>query len=228
VRLVFASLIVVLMAMSYGVEAMGVPLLLGLAPVRLLVFILASLWAFVEALLLVRAQSASKEQLLQARLVLNAAREEASEVRAALTKLQQEVDKTGAAPRGGDALHVLALLQQKGRFLDFVMDDVTKYPDAQIGAAARVVHQGCAAVVREYFDIKPVSEGAEGGVVTLDKDYDHHKYRLMGRISGEAPYRGRVLHRGWLTTHVSLPERVTLGTEGASQNVIAPAEIEVS
>src|SRR5690349_12560463 len=36
-----------------------------------------------------------------------------------------------------------ALLQEKGRFVDFLMDDVTAYDDAQVGAAARVVHQGC-------------------------------------------------------------------------------------
>ena len=40
----------------------------------------------------------------------------------------------------------LATLQERGRLVDFLMDDVTTYNDAQVGAAARVVHEGCKAV----------------------------------------------------------------------------------
>src|SRR5206468_89714 len=42
-----------------------------------------------------------------------------------------------------EVVALFALLQEKGRFVDFLMDDVTAYDDAQVGAAARVVHQGC-------------------------------------------------------------------------------------
>ena len=214
--------------MSYGLEALGVALVLGVAPVRLLVLVCAAIWVFIEALILRKKAADLKESLAQAALVKDSARQEADKAREELRAVRQELDHARKKPKDESALQVLSLLQQKGRFLDFVMDDVTKYPDAQIGAAARVVHQGCAQVVREYFDVKPVEGGSEGGPVTLDRNYDHDRYRLVGRVTGEAPYRGRILHRGWLTTSVRLPERTTAGDHGRGQEVIAPAEVEVS
>lgn len=129
-----------------------------------------------------------------------------------------------------EVLGFLGLMQQKGRLLDFLMDDVSKYPDAQVGAAARVVHQGCSAVMRDYFDIKPVVQNAEGSSLTLNKDYDAHSYRLLGRVIGEPPFTGRLLHRGWLTTGVKLPEQRSPApaVSGAPERVISPAEVELS
>ena len=40
------------------------------------------------------------------------------------------------------ALQLLALLQQEGRFVDFLQENVTAYSDTEIGGAARVVHAG--------------------------------------------------------------------------------------
>jgi len=37
----------------------------------------------------------------------------------------------------------LAMLQARGRLVDFLMDDINAHDDAQVGAAARVVHAGC-------------------------------------------------------------------------------------
>jgi len=193
-----------------------------------MVLVSAAIWAFFEGLALRKKAADFQESLAQATLVKDAARQESDSAREELRVMRQELDKVRKKPKDESALQVLSLLQQKGRFLDFVMDDVTKYPDAQIGAAARVVHQGCAQVVREYFDVKPVEGGTEGGTVTLDRNYDHERYRLVGRVTGEAPYRGRILHRGWLTTSMRLPERTTSGDHGRGQEVIAPAEVEVS
>ena len=135
-----------------------------------------------------------------------------------------------AATGENEVLGFLGLMQQKGRLLDFLMDDVSKYPDAQVGAAARVVHQGCSAVLRDYFEIKPVVQNAEGSSLTLNKDYDAHSYRLLGRVIGEPPFTGRLLHRGWLTTSVKLPEQRTPASavSGSPERVIAPAEVELS
>ena len=52
----------------------------------------------------------------------------------------------------------LALLQERGRLVDFLMEDITSYDDAQVGAGARVVHQGCKAALREHFQIRSVRE----------------------------------------------------------------------
>ena len=38
-----------------------------------------------------------------------------------------------------EIVHFLAMLQEKGRLVDFLMDDINAYSDAQVGAAARVV-----------------------------------------------------------------------------------------
>ena len=125
-----------------------------------------------------------------------------------------------------DVLGLLGLLQEKGRFLDFVMDDVAPYTDQQIGSAARVVHGGCATVIKEYFRIAPVFEGDEGGKTTLPVDFDAGRYRLMGKVQGEPPFTGTVIHRGWQAREVKLPERV--GTATNPSGVIVPAEIEIS
>ncbi len=51
------------------------------------------------------------------------------------------------------ALQLLGLLQREARFVDFIQEDVAPYTDAEIGAAARVVHEGCRKVLREHFAI---------------------------------------------------------------------------
>ena len=39
-------------------------------------------------------------------------------------------------------LFVLSALQQEGRFIDFVQQEIAAFSDEEIGAAARVVHSG--------------------------------------------------------------------------------------
>src|SRR5688572_25231603 len=48
-----------------------------------------------------------------------------------------EPPKLHAAPTES-ALQLLGLLQREGRLLDFLMEDMSGYADAEIGAAARV------------------------------------------------------------------------------------------
>ena len=126
----------------------------------------------------------------------------------------------------GEAMIFLAQMQEKGRLVDFLMEDITSYNDAQVAAASRVVHQGCSAVIKECFDISPVHTGAEGDRITIDKSSDPNLYRLAGKVVGEPPFSGVVVHRGWRTSKVSLP-RFTRPADAATRNVIAPAEVEV-
>jgi hypothetical protein len=68
-----------------------------------------------------------------------------------------------AAPDG--ALQLLGLLQREARFIDFIQEDVAAYADADIGAAARVVHEGCRKVLHDNFTIarsamKPKAAGS--------------------------------------------------------------------
>jgi hypothetical protein len=119
----------------------------------------------------------------------------------------------------------VALLQEKGRLVDFLMEELTSYDDAQVGAAARVVHQGCKQVLQEHFKISAVSEAAEGSQVTVPAGYFADEYRFVGKLSGDPPFTGKLVHKGWKTESVKLPRIVK--TDSKRQSVIAPAEVEV-
>jgi hypothetical protein len=126
----------------------------------------------------------------------------------------------------GEVLAFLGMLQDKGRFLDFVMEDITPYDDAQVAGASRVVHQGCAGVIKEYLSLGPVYAGQEGEPTVIDKATDPHRYRLLGKAGDAPPYKGVVIHRGWKTTKLALP-RYSKPVDRAAENVITPMEIEV-
>ena len=125
-----------------------------------------------------------------------------------------------------DALVLTSLLQEKGRFLDFLMDDITAYPDAQVGAAARVIHQGCKAVVVDAFAPAAVAAVPERSSITLDADYDKTAYRLSGSLVGEPPFSGTLEHKGWRPTQCKLPEYQGK-LSSADQYVFAPAQVGV-
>ncbi|WP_373380174.1 DUF2760 domain-containing protein [Cupriavidus nantongensis] len=121
------------------------------------------------------------------------------------------------------ALQLLGLLQRDARFIDFVEEDIARYADAEIGAAARLVHDGCRAVLREHFTIRPVREEAEGSRVTLADGFDASAIRLTGNVVGSAPFHGAISHRGWKVEEVRLPRLA----ERHDASVIAPAEVEL-
>lgn len=121
----------------------------------------------------------------------------------------------------------LGLLQEKGRFLDFVMDDIAGYSNEQVGAAARVVHQGCSKVVRDHFSIAPVHAGEEGAPVTLESGYDPAEYRAVGKLAGSPPFQGALLHKGWKASKVDLPRLIDKPSRPGGDLIITPAEVEV-
>jgi hypothetical protein len=124
-----------------------------------------------------------------------------------------------------EVVSFLGLLQEKGRLVDFLMDDITGYTDAQVGAAGRVLHEGCKAVLQEHFVIKPLREEGEGAKVTVPPGYAPGDYRLVGRISGEAPFTGTLVHHGWKTESVKLPRLIRMSADRLP--AIAPAEVEL-
>jgi Domain of unknown function (DUF2760) len=119
----------------------------------------------------------------------------------------------------------LAMLQEKGRLVDFLMDDINAYNDAQVGAAARVVHVGCKGVLQEYFRVNPIRTEQEGSTVQVPAGYSVDEYRLIGRVAGSAPFSGVLVHRGWRTDMVKLPELLRRATDRLP--AIAPAEVEL-
>jgi hypothetical protein len=138
-----------------------------------------------------------------------------------------------APPASSDAaaeagvVQFLARLQEKGRLVDFLMDDITPYSNEQIGVVARVVHQGCREVLRSAFDIEPVHDGQERDSVVLAGDFDAGTYRLVGKVPEHRPYQGTLLHRGWKTTRITLPRVTDTTREPAARKIVAPAEVEV-
>ena len=132
--------------------------------------------------------------------------------------------ETGSKPSAPDgALQLLSLLQREGRFVDFIQQDVQKFSDAQIGQAARVVHEGCRATFRRYLELEPVLAEAEGSRTEVPSGFDARAIKLLGNVSGSAPYRGVLRHQGWRASRVELPQTL----EGHAFEVLAPAEVEV-
>lgn len=121
------------------------------------------------------------------------------------------------------ALQLLGLLQREGRFIDFVKEDVSTFSDAEVGAAARVVHDGCARALAEHLEISAVRSEAEEARVTLDVGFASTGVRVTGNVRGEPPFTGTLRHRGWRALNVRLPQLA----EGHDVSVIAPAEVEL-
>ncbi len=121
------------------------------------------------------------------------------------------------------ALQLLGLLQKEARFIDFIKEDVSSYSDADIGVAARVVHEGCNKAINEYFTLETVRKDQEGSKVTLNKGFNATEVRLTGNIVGQAPFTGTLIHKGWQVTDVRLPKL----TKGHNTKIVAAAEVEL-
>lgn len=125
-------------------------------------------------------------------------------------------------PTSSDALQLLSLLQREGRFIDFVQQEIAAFSDADIGAAARLVHEGCRRALHQHGRIVSVRSEAEGAPLTLDRASDDVK--LVGNVTGSAPFRGVLRHRGWRVEQLELPKLI--GSH--DPKLVAPAELELS
>jgi hypothetical protein len=121
----------------------------------------------------------------------------------------------------GRATQLLTLLQRDGRLVDFLMEDLAPYSDAQVGASVRDVHAGCRTVLKRHLSIVPVMDEQEGETVTVDRGADLARVKVVGNIAGNPPYKAILRHRGWDAVRVELPPVPPGGT------IIAPAEVEV-
>jgi hypothetical protein len=122
------------------------------------------------------------------------------------------------------ALQLLAIMQREGRLIDFLQEDVATFSDAEIGAAARVVHEGCRRGLKDYLDLAPVRTESEGASVVLERGFDPARTRVTGSPSGEPPFKGRLAHHGWLVKEIRLPAL----NAGHDPKIVAPAEVEVA
>jgi len=128
-----------------------------------------------------------------------------------------------AAKPSGVPLRFLALLQRDGRLLDFLLEDVQAYPDAQIGAAVRDIHRKCQGALKEHLVLEPVMSQAEGAAVEVPPGFDPSAVRLTGNVTGQPPFRGVLQHHGWRVREIKL----AAPPEGQDEMVLMPAEVEI-
>ena len=128
-----------------------------------------------------------------------------------------------APPSPAPALRLLGLLQDEGRFLDFLAEDIDSYSDAQVGAAVRSIHAGCRKALHDRINLERVLAEEEGSEVVVDADFDRAAVRLTGNVTGAPPFRGTLQHGGWRATHVALPE----SPGGTDATIVAAAEVEI-
>ncbi len=130
-----------------------------------------------------------------------------------------EEDSSGRR-RPVDAMLLLSMLQRRGRFVDFLMEDVGGVPDEQLGAAVRMLHRECAEVLGEYFELVPVLEGAEGEAVELPSVRPGEVECVCEARPGS---RVRLVHHGWRIASV---RKWPVVVDEGVVDVVAPARVE--
>jgi hypothetical protein len=124
-----------------------------------------------------------------------------------------------AGPADG-AVQILSVLQRDARLVDFLMEDISAFPDDQVGAAVRDVQAQARESLARYLRLEPVIDGVEGTFTKIE-GLDPEQVKLIGNVpaNGKAP-GGLLRHKGWKAAKVDLPE----ARPGA---VLAAAELEI-
>jgi hypothetical protein len=123
----------------------------------------------------------------------------------------------------GVPVRVLALLQREGRLVDFLTEDIQAYDDAQVGAAVREIHHKCRHALQEHVELEPVLSQEEGATVEVPAGFDPAAISLTGNVTGQPPFRGTLLHRGWRVKKIQLAEP----GEGQDELILQPAEVQL-
>jgi len=129
-----------------------------------------------------------------------------------------------AALRSDGALLLLGLLQREGRLIDFLEQDIASFDDADVGAAVRVIHDGCQKTLRARFALEPIRTEAEGKSLVLGADFDVHAIKLTGNVTSDTKnLKGTLRHKGWRARKAELPEP----TKGHDGSIVCQAEVEL-
>lgn len=145
--------------------------------------------------------------------------------------IEKEVPVPGPAPEPvilkeftpDAATQLLSLLQKDARFIDFIHEDITAYSDQEVGVIARTVHGGCNKVINDHFTLAPICPDKENSPITIHHDFDADAFFLTGNITGQAPFTGTLIHKGWKITEIKLPKI----SENHNVRIITPAEVEL-
>src|SRR5690606_4079240 len=90
-------------------------------------------------------------------------------------------------PSEAAAIQMLAILQRKGRLIDFLQENLSNYDDAQIGAAVRNIHAGCKEALFEHVTLEPIYTQSEVRHMTVDPAFDANSVRLVSNATGQPP-----------------------------------------
>lgn len=129
-----------------------------------------------------------------------------------------------AAPKAVvSPIRILAVLQAESRFVDFLLEDIGPFPDAQIGQAVREIHRKAQAALKQHLVLEPVVTGSEGETVTVPAKFDPSAIRVVGNVTGPPPFTGTVQHPGWRVRELKL----TPLPAGQDDRIVQPAEVQV-
>lgn len=120
-------------------------------------------------------------------------------------------------------ISLLHYLQQASRLIDFLKEDISSFQDAQVGAAVRKIHHDCGEALEELVTVRPFKDEQEGTTVQIPKGFDPSQIKIVGKVKGEPPYTGILIHRGWKAQKRSLPKK----SGEQTTDIICPAEVEI-
>lgn len=142
-------------------------------------------------------------------------------------KAQKFVEDSGEPKKLESADHshlrLLQFLQQTSRLVDFLKEDISSFSDAQVGGAVRKIHQDCGQAIEEWVTIRPLKDEQEGASIHIPRGYNPAEIKVVGKVKGEPPFTGILVHRGWKAQKRSLPKK----SGDPSPEVICPAEVEI-
>ncbi|MEF1292052.1 DUF2760 domain-containing protein, partial [Vibrio sp. M260118] len=134
-----------------------------------------------------------------------------------------EVESKLATASTDSAMQLLSIMQQEARLIDFLQEDLTSFSDEEVGAAARVIHTGGQKVLSDYVTLEHIRNEEEETRVTIEEGFNPQQVRLTGNVTGNAPFKGTLVHKGWKASAMNLPKLA----EKHDASVIAPAEVEL-
>ena len=126
------------------------------------------------------------------------------------------------------AVQMLAILQRDARLVDFLMEDISQYPDEQVGAAVRSLHEHCRDALSRYVHLVPVMDAVEGSFTRLEAapsgSIEASRVKLLGNVPAQGiPKGGLLRHKGWRADRVDLPRL----DPRHDHSIVAPAELEI-
>jgi len=133
------------------------------------------------------------------------------------------VEEARLMGREEGACLALAMLQEESRLLDFFMEDIGAFEDAQVGAAVRQVHGSASRLLSEQWGVGPACGESEGSSIEVHED-QRREFQLVGEVPSTGALKGVLRHHGWrVDGTIRLPNR-----GGAESKVLSRAEVEVS